>query len=316
MTITQETSAPLVAVVGATGNQGGSVIKALAESDKPYRIRAFTRDAAKPAAQALAKLGVDIVVVSFVVENKDEVYKAFVGADFAFLVTNFWEHLNVEKETEEGKLLVDAAKAGGVSRIVWSGLPSIIKTSAGKYTHVYHFEGKAVVTEYGRQSGVPFVDVQAGWYGTNFLNTPGMIMKHEDGSFVILWPIQPTTLVPFIDAVRDYGLFVRYALELPVFPDGSELVAHGENISITDLASQLSQGTGKNIVFKQITVDRYKQGLEAAGVPPHIILDMVDSYQAWDEYGWKATTSHEGLARRPRTWAEFIKVTDWSQVLA
>ncbi|KAJ7785257.1 NAD(P)-binding protein [Mycena maculata] len=266
MTITQETSAPLVAIVGATGNQAW--------------------------AQVLAKLGVDIVVVSFVVENKDEVYKAFVGADFVFLVTNFWEHLNVEKETEEGKLLVDAAKAGGVSRM-----------------------GKAVFTEYGCQSGVPFVDVQAGWYSTNFLNVPGMFMKQEDGSFVISWPVEPTTLVPFID-VHDYGLFVRYVLELPVFPDSSELVVHGENITITDLASQLSQGTGKNIVFKQITVDQYKQGLEAAGVPPHIILNMADSNQAWDEYGWKATTSYEGLARRLHIWAEFVKVTDWSQVLA
>jgi len=85
MTITQLTSAPLVAVVGATGNQGGSVIKALAESDKPYRVRAFTRDATKLAALELIKLGVDVVAVSLVVENKEEVYKVFVGADVAFV---------------------------------------------------------------------------------------------------------------------------------------------------------------------------------------------------------------------------------------
>jgi hypothetical protein len=85
MTISQDSFAPLVAVVGATGNQGGSVVTGLEESDKPYRVRAFTRDASKPAAQALAKRGVEVVVVSLVLENKEEVYKAFSGADSAFV---------------------------------------------------------------------------------------------------------------------------------------------------------------------------------------------------------------------------------------
>jgi uncharacterized protein YbjT (DUF2867 family) len=85
MTITQDNSAPLIAVVGATGAQGGSVVRALAESDKSYRVRGFTRDATKPAALELSKLGVAVFVVSLVVENKEEMYKAFVGADFAFV---------------------------------------------------------------------------------------------------------------------------------------------------------------------------------------------------------------------------------------
>jgi uncharacterized protein YbjT (DUF2867 family) len=85
MTITKAQSTPLIAVVGATGVQGGSVIKALSESDKPYRIRGFTRDVAKPAAEALKKRGVELVAVNLVLENKEEVYKAFVGADYAFV---------------------------------------------------------------------------------------------------------------------------------------------------------------------------------------------------------------------------------------
>ncbi|KAJ7142542.1 NAD(P)-binding protein [Mycena epipterygia] len=319
MTITKNISAPLVAVVGATGTQGGSVIKALAESDKPYRVRAFTRDSTKPAALELVKLGVDVVAVSLVVENKDEVYKAFVGADVAFLVTNFWEHLNMDKEIAEGKLLIDAAKAGGVSRIVWSGLPSISELSGGKYVHVYHVDSKARVTAYGRQSGVPFVDVQAGFYGTNLLASPMssiMLMKQDDGSFSMPWPVKPTMMVPFIDAARDYGLFVRGVIERPVFPDGSELSAHGESISIRDMALQLSQATGKNVVFKQITAEQWRQNIQALSVPPHIVLDMVDAFQFFDEFGFHAPTNLEGLARSPRTWAEFVKATDWSKVLA
>ena len=85
MTISQAVSAPLVAVVGATGIQGGSVIKALSESDKSYRIRGFTRDVTKAASEALQQQGVEMVAVNLVVENKEEVYKAFAGADYAFV---------------------------------------------------------------------------------------------------------------------------------------------------------------------------------------------------------------------------------------
>ncbi|KAJ7339309.1 NAD(P)-binding protein [Mycena albidolilacea] len=284
MTISKDPSATLVTVVGATGTQGGSVINALVESDKPYRVWGFTRDAAKPAAQELVKLGVEVVVVSLVVENKEE------------LVTNFWEHVDVEK-------------------VVWSGLPSFNKLSSGKYANIYHFDGKAVITEYGRQSGIQFADVQAGFYGQNFQgNTPSMLAKQADGSFVIALPVKPTAIIPFIDAVHDYGLFVRQVLEDPVFPDGSQIVAHGGKITYPDLAQQLSQVTEKKVVFQQISVEQFKKGVQVLALPPHIALDMLEFMLAWDEFGWgDAAPIQKGLARRPRTWTEFAKNSDWSK---
>ncbi|KAJ7684174.1 NAD(P)-binding protein [Mycena polygramma] len=287
MTITQDSSAPLIAVVGATGTQGGSVVNALAESDKPYRIRGFTRDATKPSARNLMARGVEIVVVSFVVENQVEVYKAFTGADVAFLMTNYWEHMDVDREINEGKLLIDAAKAAGVSRIVWSGLPSTAKLSGGKYVHVWYAEGKAAVTEYARQSGVPFVDVQAGAYGTSLLGNPVMLIKQNDGSRVMPWPVEPTFLVPFIDAAYDYGLFVRYVLELPVFPNGAKLVACSEKLEVGDVAQQLSEATGKKVLFQQLSWTPSKP---------------------WNEFGWVQDTSPLDLQRRTRTWAEFLQL--------
>ncbi|KAJ7431248.1 NAD(P)-binding protein [Mycena galericulata] len=314
MTITQDPAAPLIAVVGATGIQGGSVIRALAESDKAYRIRGFTRDAAKQAAQELVALGVAVVAVSFVVENRDAAYNAFAGADYAFLVTNFWEHLDADREIAEGKLLIDAAKAADVAGIVWSGLPSFTKLSGGKYTHIWHFDSKAAVTAYGRQAGVPLVDVQAGSYGSNFLRPPFAPVKQTDGSFILEFPMKPTTLVPFVDTARDYGLFVRYVLELPVFPDGAEFVAYSELISVEELTAQWSRGTGNKIVLQQISSEAFEQATPA-GTPPHIVQDRSELFLAWDEFGWNVTPIPDGLARRPRTWAEFMKETDWSIVL-
>ncbi|KAK7046382.1 NmrA domain-containing protein [Favolaschia claudopus] len=316
MTITQDPSAPLIAVVGATGNQGGSVVRALADSTKSYRVRGFTRDSTKPAAQELVKLGVEVIAVSLVVENKEAVYRVFEAATYAFLVTNFWEHVDMDKEVAEGKLLIDAAKAAGASGIIWSGLPSFIKHTNGKYTHVYHFEGKSLITAYGRHSGVPFVDVQAGSYASNFRGFPFAPTKQADGSYVLGLPTKPTTSAPIVDIPRDYGKFVRYALELEVFPDGQEFAAYSENISIEKILEQWGQATGKKFKYVQISRERFKQQLEAAGLPPHIVDDEMDLTAAFDEFGWPVPPIPEALKSQVHTWADYAKKTDWTDFFA
>jgi hypothetical protein len=89
---------------------------------------------------------------------------------------------------------------------------------------------------------VPFVDVQAGYYGDTMLTMPILLGKQEDGTFAMPWPVHPTTKLPFIDAPKDYGLFVRHVLEQPTFPDGQTFVAYSEEISLQDMAKQLSEG--------------------------------------------------------------------------
>jgi hypothetical protein len=81
------------------------------------------------------------------------------------------------QEISQGELLLDASKAAGVKGIVWSGLVPAQKISGGKYTKVEAFDGKALVTEYGRASGIPFVEVQAGFYATNLLGSLPLFAK-------------------------------------------------------------------------------------------------------------------------------------------
>ena len=88
MTISKESSAPLVVVVGATGTQGGSVVKNLEESDKPYRVRGLTRDVSKPAAKALVEEGVEMVGCNISVGKEKEVERAFDDATYIFVRTN------------------------------------------------------------------------------------------------------------------------------------------------------------------------------------------------------------------------------------
>ncbi|KAJ7325573.1 NAD(P)-binding protein [Mycena albidolilacea] len=315
MTITQAQSAPLIAVVGATGVQGGSVIKALSESEKPYRIRGYTRDLTKPAAEALKNQGVEMVAVNLIPENKEEVYKAFAGADYTFLVTNYWEHMNKEREISQGKLLVDASKAAGAKGIIWSGLVPVNKISGGKYTKVEAFDGKALVTEYGRASGVPFVDVQAGFYATNLLGSLPLLAKQPDGTYALSFSLSPSTIMPFIDMENDYGLYVRRVLEMPVFPDGTEVYTTSEDITVAEMARQLSQVTGKKVAFKRITAEQSAQHFDSIGFPPEPAAETMDFMNDFGYYGGKPSSSKQGLARPTRTFAEFVKAADWSKIL-
>jgi uncharacterized protein YbjT (DUF2867 family) len=85
MTVSQSQDAPLIVVCGATGNQGGSVIRFLIESPKAYRIRGLTRDATKPNAKKLADQGVEVVSVDLTPENKAKIVEAYTGADVVFV---------------------------------------------------------------------------------------------------------------------------------------------------------------------------------------------------------------------------------------
>ncbi|KAG9001751.1 hypothetical protein FRB94_013683 [Tulasnella sp. JGI-2019a] len=317
MAITQESSAPLVVVVGSTGLQGGSVIKALSESVKVYRIRGLTRDPSKPASQALTKQGVEMFAVNLTVENKDAVFKAFEGATYAFVVTNFWEHYSKDREIAEGKMLVDAVKAANVKLLIWSGLEDFEKVSGGKYKHVYHFDGKAAVTSYALEVGVSLANVQAGPYMSNYLgmNAP---RKQADGSYGIYAPVTPDSVAPLLDTANDYGLFVRQAIESPT-GSGVDIFAHGEVTSYANIAKQLGEVTGKTVNFYQITPEQFMQGATGKGMPEAVARELLEMSQCIEEFGYYGpkdlSGSLKGLARAPRTWAEFVKANDWSKIL-
>ncbi|KIM74592.1 hypothetical protein PILCRDRAFT_828132 [Piloderma croceum F 1598] len=112
--------------------------------------------------------------------------------------------------------MINTAKAAKVELFIWSRLMSVTEASGGIYIHLDHFDGKTAITAYGRQSSVPFVDVQAGMCASNFTGalTP---QKQVDGSYAIALPFGPETLLLVIDMASDYGLFVRQAIESPAF---------------------------------------------------------------------------------------------------
>ncbi|KAH6974342.1 NAD(P)-binding protein [Ilyonectria sp. MPI-CAGE-AT-0026] len=318
MTISTNASAPLIAVVGSTGLQGGSVINNLAASKLPYRVRGLTRDVTKPKAKALENQGVEVFSCNLSADNAAGIQKAFAGAKYVFIMTNFWEHMDEHREAAEGKAMVEAAKNVGVKLLLISSEANATKVSGGKLTKVYHFDSKAFISDHARSLGVPFVDIFAGGYMNNF-TTFCRPRPAGDGTYVVDGVWSEETQMPLLDTYHDFGLFVRLAIESGEFNrgDGKVVSAHGEWLNIVQQLDILSQVTGKKIAYNKVTDEQSRAGMVQAGLPPHAIDDMSDMFKF---HGiWESVYTHsnrENLARQPRTFKEYCENEDWSQVFA
>jgi len=92
----------IIAVVGATGSQGGGLCRAiLADPNGSFAVRALTRDPNKDKAKALAEKGAEVVQADL--DDIESLKKAFAGAHGVYCVTNFWEHFSAEKEKAQAK---------------------------------------------------------------------------------------------------------------------------------------------------------------------------------------------------------------------
>src|SRR3954468_7560457 len=106
----------LIAVVGATGKQGGAVVRALQASGQ-FNVRALSRDPIKHRELANEVVEADL--------NRPETLKAaFEGAHGVFLVTNFFDEKGADEFTQ-ATAAVRAAKEAGVKHLIWSTLPNV-----------------------------------------------------------------------------------------------------------------------------------------------------------------------------------------------
>src|SRR6266550_3563012 len=132
----------LIAVIGASGQQGGSVVRAL-QAQGQFKVRALTRHPDK-------HRGLADEVVEADLDRAESLKAAFEGAYGVFLVTNFWEQGT--DEFKQATAAVRAAKDAGVKHFVWSTLPDVEAISGGKL-NVPHFSGKAKIDRIVKDAG-------------------------------------------------------------------------------------------------------------------------------------------------------------------
>ncbi|KAG6033259.1 hypothetical protein E4U19_006731 [Claviceps sp. Clav32 group G5] len=258
----------ILTVFGATGIQGGSVIRAILADkalSREFTIRGITRDVNKPAAQALTAKGVQVVKADM--SSPKEAHPAVQNAHTIFLVTNFWESMSPATEIAQGKAVTDAAKAAGVKHIIFSSLLHVSDASNGRLSHVTHFDSKAQIEAYIRASGVPSTFVQPGLYMTGLF---GFIRQNPEGKHKDLVWAMPEGVkaqeaqLPLLDAERDTGLFVRAAVRHFPATEGRRILAATEYYTPARIMAELEEVTGKKVSYMETPHDAFKTFLPKA----------------------------------------------------
>ncbi|KAF5691966.1 nitrogen metabolic regulation nmr [Fusarium circinatum] len=280
----------ILTVFGATGNQGGSVVRAILNDpalSKEFKIRGITRDVSKPAAQALASKGVEVVAADM--NTAEQVAPAVKDAHTVFLVTNYWETNSGNGEIAQGKAVADACKTAGVKQLVFSSLIDTKKISNGRLTHIKHFEGKAEIEEYIRQINVPATFVLPGFFASNLFTS---IRKNDDGSYGWALPAN--------------GKFVKAAIKN--FPGtlNKRIFAATDYYSPNRIISEFSEVIGKPAAFNQVPADVFESFL-----PAPIAKELTENMMLLEEPGYYGDAdlkeSLDLLDEKPVTWKEFVE---------
>jgi uncharacterized protein YbjT (DUF2867 family) len=254
----------IIAVIGATGAQGGGLVRAiLNDPSGQFTARALTRNVDSDKAKELARLGAEVVAADL--DNVESLNKAFAGAFGAFCVTNFWEHFSPEKELTQARNMAEAAKATGLKHVIWSTLEDTrarvslsddrMPTLQGKYK-VPHFDAKGEADNIFRQLGVPTTFLLTSFYWDNFIHFGMGPKADQTGTLAITMPMGNRKL-PGI-AAEDIG-----KCAYGVFKKGSDYVGKtvgiaGEHLTGSQLAAVFTSTLGKEVKYNSVEPAVYR----------------------------------------------------------
>ncbi len=233
---------PVIAVVGATGQQGGSVVDELVRRGR-FRVRALTRRPDEYAGPADEAVAADLA-------RPETLPAAFDGAYGAFAVTNFWEPGGID-EVAQGTAAVRAARAAGVEHFVWSTLPDVERLSDGSL-HVPHFTDKARVDDAVTEAGFGYwTFVEAPFYYQNLAGILGP-QTMDDGSKAWVLPIDPEARQIHMGDVTELGTVVAGVFEHPEeVGAGTRCALAGGRYSFRDIVTTLNE-QGHRVGFQRV----------------------------------------------------------------
>lgn len=274
----------IIAVVGATGSQGGGLVRAiLADPQGGFAARAITRDVNSDKAKELAKLGAEVVAAD--VDDVESLKKAFAGCYGAYCVTFFWAHFSPDKEKANAKNMAEAAKAAGVKHVIWSTLEDVrrfvplsddrMPTLQGQYK-CPHFDAKGEADEYFK--GLPVTYLLTTFYWDNAIFFGMGPKKGGDGVFAITFPMGKAKMAGI--AASDigkaaYGIFKDPSLI------GKTVGISGDQLTGDQMAAAYSKVLGIDVKYNEVSPDVYRSfgfpGAEDLG-------NMFQFYRDFEDY--------------------------------
>ncbi len=276
-----------IAVVGATGAQGGGLARAiLSDADSAFAVRALTRNVNSDKALALAALGAEVVAAD--VDDFESLKRAFSGAYGAFCVTFFWEHFSPDQEFAQARAMAEAARETGLQHVIWSTLEDTrrwipldddrMPTLMEEYK-VPHFDSKGQADAVFTEAGVPTTFLLTSFYWDNFIHFGAGPTRGPDGELAITFPMGDKKM-PGI-AAEDIG-----KCAYGIFERGPELIGEtigvaGEHLTGSEMADALGRALGLDVRYNAVSPEAYRSfgfpGAEDLG-------NMFQFYRDFDEY--------------------------------
>ena len=301
----------IIAVVGATGAQGGGLVRAILDDpDGGFAARAITRNVNSDKARALAARGVEVVAADS--DDAASLERALQGAYGAYFVTNFWEHFSPEKEKMQARNLAQAAKAVGIHHVIWSTLEDTRKrvpldddrmpTLMGEYK-VPHFDAKGEADAYFIEAGVPTTFLLTSFYWDNLIYFGMGPKPGADGVLDFVLPMGEAKLpgIAAEDIGRSaYGIFKGGDAYI-----GKTVGIAGEFLTGAQMAAALTTALGRQVRYQAVTPAQYR----AFGFPGAEDLGNMFQYKhdfEADFCGARDVAQARALNPRLQTFAQWL----------
>ncbi|MGD2130313.1 MAG: NmrA/HSCARG family protein [Lysobacterales bacterium] len=305
------TERKIIAVTGATGAQGGGLVRAiLAAPDSGFTVRAITRKPGSDKALELSATGAEVVEADL--DDASSLNAAFDGAYGAYCVTNYWEHFSPEREVAQAANLAEAARAAGLQHVIWSTLEDTrrwvpleddrMPTLMDHYK-VPHFDAKGEANHYFSDAGVPTTFLLTSFYWDNLIYFGSGPTRAPDGMLHLTMPMGDAKL-PGI-AAADIGGCALGIFRSPERYVGKSPGIAGEHLTGGEMAQALSTALGEAVLYNAVSADTYR-GLGFPGAED--LGNMFQFYRDFEEYFCSARNIEESRVLNPRlqTFAQWL----------
>ena len=251
-------------MAGATGRQGGAVIRHL--SAKGFVVRGITRDPDKPRARELQSAGVELARADLT--DRASLDGLFEGVTGVFSMATPFE-AGMDAEVAQGQNLGDAAKAAGVRQYVYSSVGGADRDSG-----VPHFETKWAVEKHLRELGLPLSVIRPVYLFENFA---GWSLQPGDHGYTMAMPLSPDRTLQGL-AADDIGAFVALGFADPEAWIGHEIELAGDERTLLQYAEAIAARIGVPVHYEQMPWDALKGQNE----------DLYRMYRFFEDEGYQA----------------------------
>ncbi|MDV4162603.1 NmrA/HSCARG family protein [Rhizobium leguminosarum] len=280
-----------VLVTGATGQQGGAVVRALIA--RGHRVKAISRRPESDGAKRLAAAGVEVVAGNL--DDGASVAAAAEGVDAMFLMGNSYE-AGTDAETRQGIAAADAAKAAGIGHLIYSSV-----ADAHKKTGIPHFDSKHLVEKHVAGLGIPYTISAPVAFMENTV-APWAIDGLRQGVYAAALP--PARVLQQV-TIDDIGAFVATLAERREQVFGKRFDIASDELSGAQQAKILSEVLGRPITYRELPIAAIRQQSE----------DTALMFEWFDRTGYDADIA---ALRRDfpdvgwHSYADWARGFDWS----